>query len=446
MICKRLILLALALVVVIATGSSPADLDGTLRAALAGRGITELEPAPTISLAKVELGRSLFFDPILSGNRDVSCATCHHPTLHTSDGLPLSIGVGGSGLGRDRQLGEGRSFIPRNAPALFHLGDQSLSSMFWDGRVSRNAAGTFITPAGEVLPAGIDSILAAQAMFPVTSRDEMRGFPGDTDLTGRANEIAVFSDYDFEGIWNALWERLMNVDAYRERFEVAFPELTIEKMGFEYAANAIAAFEATAFTLTDSPWDRYLNGRDEALTEGAKRGALLFYGKAGCANCHMGSLMTDQTHHNVGVPPLGPGKLGGLIDSGRGLLTMNEGDRFAFRTPPLRNVAVTGPWMHNGAYQRLEDAVAHMLDPETALHRYDPQQLPAGLQPTVRLEEAMIDTVLATLDPLLWTPVELSEPEFDDLMSFLAALTSPSTVDLVRAIPDEVPSRLTVER
>ncbi len=125
---------------------------------------------------------------------------------------------------------------------------------------------------------------------------------------------------------------------------------------------------------------------------------------------------------------------------------MNEGDRFAFRTPPLRNVAVTGPWMHNGAYQRLEDAVAHMLDPETALHRYDPQQLPAGLQPTVRLEEAMIDTVLATLDPLLWTPVELSEPEFDDLMSFLAALTSPSTVDLVRAIPDEVPSRLTVER
>jgi cytochrome c peroxidase len=319
--------------------------------------------------------------------------------------------------------------------------------MFWDSRVSRNAASGFITPAGEMLPASLDSVLAAQAMFPVTSRDEMRGSLGDTDMRGRPNEVAAFSDYDFEGIWNALWERLMGVTAYRERFEVAFPESAVEELGFQHAANAIAAFEAAAFSPTDSPWDRYLSGDDRALSEEAKRGALLFYGKAGCANCHAGTLMTDQAHHNVGVPPLGPGKLGGLVDSGRGLLTMNEGDRFAFRTPPLRNVAVTGPWMHNGAYRRLEDVVVHLLDPETALHGYDPkEQLPAGLQSTVRLEEAMIDTVLATLDPLLQTPVELSETEFDALMSFLAALTSPSALDLTGEIPRAVPSGLPIDR
>ncbi|MCB0238120.1 MAG: hypothetical protein KDH08_05655, partial [Anaerolineae bacterium] len=107
-----------------------------------------------------------------------------------------------------------------------------------------------------------------------------------------------------------------------------------------------------AFTLLDSPWDRFLAGDDSALSTDAQHGALLFYGDAGCARCHSGNLLTDQEFHNAAVPQLGPGKgrQNPYIDLGRARETGNPDDRFAFRTPPLRNVALTGPWMHNGAF------------------------------------------------------------------------------------------------
>jgi cytochrome c peroxidase len=229
-------------------------------------------------------------------------------------------------------------------------------------------------------------------------------------------------------------------------FQKAYPELPMAELGFHHAANAIAAFEIHAWAFTDSTWDLYLQGDKDALSTKAKRGALLFYYKAGCSQCHSGTLLTDQLHHNIGVPQLGPGKgASAPLDEGRALETGDPNDKFAFRTPPLRNVTLTGPWMHNGAFGTLEEAVLHHLNPVESLRDYDPKLLIPELQATCKIDEASINAVLQTLDPRVKMPLELSESEFSDLMAFLNALTSPSALDLRMDIPLSVPSGLPID-
>jgi cytochrome c peroxidase len=419
-------------------------LDEALRTAIAQAGITPLDPGPAPDPAKVALGQLLFFDRELSGNRDVSCATCHHPFMHTGDDLPLSIGVGGTGLGTERVMGHGRTRVPRNATELFDRGAPDWQSMFWDSRITGSPATGFSTPAGDKLPPGLETIMAAQAMFPVTSRDEMRGSIQDG---AEGNELALLDDTDFPGIWAGLMARLLALAEYEALFRQAYPDVPPAQLGFEHAAGAIAAFEIEAFTLLDSPWDRYLAGDDAALSSEAKRGALLFYGSAGCAQCHAGNLLTDQRHHNIAVPQFGPGKKDDTgLDTGRFLETRIETERFAFRTPPLRNVALTGPWLHNGAYATLEAVIRHHLNPGETLRHYDPGQLPPELQPTLKSDPATLNGLLATLDPLVSTPRSLSDEEVAQLITFLNALTDPAALDLSRHIPPAVPSGLPVER
>ena len=443
---------ALALTGVLITGcsddgeSGEPTIDQQLRAAMGDAGMTELDPGPAPETAKVVLGQVLMFDKELSGNRDISCATCHHPLLHTGDGLSLSIGTGGRGLGPSRRLGEGRGFIPRNAPEIFNRGAQDWTTMFWDSRVSGTAAAGFMTPAGDTLPSGLDSVLAAQALFPVTSRDEMRGALGDVDVLGEPNELAMIPDDDLPGIWAAIMQRLLAIPTYVALFNEAFPDVAVEEMGLQHAANAIAAYEIRFWTLLDSPWDRYVAGDDTALSAGAKRGALLFFGEGRCAQCHSGNLFTDQQHHNVGVPQVGPGKgAEAPLDFGRFRETGDESDRYAFRTPPLRNVAITGPWMHDGAFSTLDGAVSHQLDPETSLRTYDVEQLDPRLRETFQGDENTIMAILANLDPLLATPLTLSDAEVNQILVFLEALTDPAAADLSSDIPESVPSGLPID-
>ena len=275
--------------------------------------------------SRVKLGQALFFDKIVSGNQDIACSTCHHPVLGTSDALPTSIGVGGSLVGLER-AGHGEGFIiPRNSPDIFNRGLTEWRTMFWDARVSI-AAGYFATPAGATLPAEIDSVLSAQAMFPPTSRHEMRGEMGD-------NEIGDVEDSNLQGIWDGLIARILTVEEYVDMFAEAFPGVPTEDLGFEHAANAIAAFEVAAFTKLDTPYDRFLNGDDNALTSQERRGAELFFGEAGCAGCHTGALLTDQETHCLATPQLGPGKDKETADDvGRELETKSADDH-AFRTP-----------------------------------------------------------------------------------------------------------------
>ena len=436
------LILAFLLGAVVRAGSPHDRADRELLPRLADLGITPLDPGPEPPDAQVRLGQALYFDKILSGNRDIACATCHHPSLLTGDELSLSIGTKGEGLGTDRVKDDSRPFVPRNAPEVFNRGAPEWMTMFWDSRILALPTGRLQTPAGDRLPLSLQNVLAAQAMFPVTGRDEMRGVVGD-----EGNELCEFDDTDLEGIWQALMVRLLDIPEYVALFDTAYPDVPTTALGFEHAANAIGAFEAKAFTLLDSPWDRYLAGDYSALSPQAKRGALLFYGKAGCATCHQGNLLTDQRHHNIAVPQLGPGKAPFQpFDFGRGAVTQSRRDRFAFRTPPLRNVAVTGPWMHNGAYTTLEGAVLHHLDPARALIRYDKSQLDPELQPTVRDDPQTIRALLETLDPLTYQHPPLKRNELHELLAFLDALTSPSVWSLEDVIPDTVPSGLEVDR
>ncbi|MCA9982355.1 MAG: hypothetical protein KDD89_16030, partial [Anaerolineales bacterium] len=324
------------------TNQAP-QLDEQLSAVIAQQNLSSLDPGPPQDPAQVALGQLLFFDKELSGPRDIACATCHHPLLHSGDDLSLSIGVGGVGLGYERVRAETHPFIPRNAPEIFNRGAPEWNTFFWDGRVQQLPDGFIENPADEDLPPGLANIVAMQAMFPVTSREEMRGRRTDPDINGKLNELAALNDNDFEEIWDKIMVRLLAIPEYVELFTAVYPDVPPEELHYLHAANALAAFQIEAFSFTDSPWDQYLAGNTAVLSDEAKQGALLFYGRANCATCHSGNLLTDQQFHNLLVPQLGPGhRENAGYDIGRGRITDKESDAFRFRTPPLRNVAITG--------------------------------------------------------------------------------------------------------
>lgn len=424
----------------------PTDLDTQLGRLMAQANVRPPTNPPTPAPELVKLGEALFWDPELSGNRDITCATCHHPFKGLGDNISLSIGTGGVGLGEARiRFEERRELIPRNAQPLFNLGYLEWEVLFWDGRASGSLAHGFNTPASDRLPTGLDSLLAAQAMFPVTSRDEMRGLWGDQDIFGQPNELANLVDYAARPIWKALMQRLLAIPGYVALFQAAYPEIPIEQLGFEHAANALAAYEIAVFTFEDSPFDLYIRGDKNALSPEAKRGAVLFYGEAGCATCHSGGLLTDQKFYNLAVPQIGDGKgREQPLDLGRARETGNDCDRFAFRTPPLRNVAITGPWMHNGSLLTLEAVIQHHLAPAASLQTYDPRQLPPLLADKCHNQPEVLAAILASQSPSATEQAQLSQAEIQDLIAFLEALTSPSALDLAHTIPASVPSGLPV--
>lgn len=421
------------------------DLDTQVRMALAQANVTPLSPLPAEDPALVRLGQALMFDKVLSGNRDVSCATCHNPISGTSDELSLSIGTGGAGSTGSRVLSAAPEFTPRNAQELFNRGYPEFQSMFWDGRVFRAGNGDFNTPAGAQLPAGLSGALAAQAMFPVTTRLEMRGQVGDLDRFGVPNELAQLGDDERPAIWAALMNRVLAIPEYVSMFQAAYPAVAPAELGFQHAANAIAAFEVEAFTSVSSPLDRYVGGDDAALGEAEKRGALLFFGKAACGSCHLGPHLTDQRFHGIGVPQVGPGMSPDEPED-RGLerVTASSTDRFRFRTPPLRNVELTGPWMHDGAYTTLEASVRHYLNTAMALRSYDASQLRADLRASHLSDPSTLEALAASIDSLVEAPLALSNGEVADIMSFLRSLTDPAASDLGATIPASVPSGLPV--
>jgi len=422
------------------------SLDAGLRQDMSRWGVIPIGPLAAQDPALVDLGRALMFDPVLSGNRDVACATCHHPTTHEADGLSLAIGTGGSGLGPGRTLGSGRQFVPRNAPSLLNDG-LGLFYLFWDGRLSNFLGGSPPPPTASVAP-GVSNLLAAQARLPVLNRQEMRGEPGDRDVFGAPNELAQFADSDSTAVRQAIMRRLLAIPEYVAKFTAAYPGTTAGQLRFEHAATALAAFEMQALTKTDSPFDRYLSRDDAALTTQQKRGGRLFFGKAQCSTCHNGPLLGANGFANAGVPQLGPGSATTPpLDRGRAdLPDQQQGYRFAFRVAPLRNVELTAPYMHDGAFPTLEAVVRHYNDVPLTLTTYDVSQLDPALRPTYHGDAATTDSVLRTLDFRLQTPLHLTEGEMGDLVAFLKSLTDPSARDLSALVPAAVPSGLPVPR
>ncbi len=468
--------------------------------ALASEQTVEL-PVPPVSTAdfydngepdpkKIELGRLLFFDKILSGNRNISCATCHHPKKGTTDRLALPVGEGGIGLAKHRRIESMPVLarVPRNSQALYFLGAKEFKRLFHDGRVevdkNKNWPSGFWTPARRKLPVGLDNVLAAQAMFPVLSAVEMAGHKGENEI---ATAAALGRLDGPSGAWGLLTRRLQRIPDYVAGFKAAFPQVkNATDNTFVHAANAIAAFESTAFRADGSPFDQYLRSRQlGVLSRAAQRGLRLFYGEAGCSACHAGKFQTDHRFHAIAMPQIGPGKGDGddqsywqatgfgegLEDFGRGHVTNRAADRYRFRTPSLRNVELTGPWGHAGAYNTLEDVVRHHLQPVASLQRYRLQ--PGALVDIGNPIESTASGSLSIFKPINpnrlsdyhlrdgWvqsrsrlraaiaranelTPQTRTDRDVEALVAFLKTLTDPRSRNQGDLVPERVPSGLPV--
>jgi cytochrome c peroxidase len=426
-----------------------ASLDAQARQLIGGWGVVPILPVRVDNEALVDLGRSLFFDKILSGNRDVSCATCHSPELSLGDGQSLAVGTGSVGAGAARSLGAGREFTPRNAPGLFNSA-LGMPYTFWDGRVSNEGGPLNLRmPPGMPIPSGLSGLLAAQAMVPVTNRVEMRGVAGDKDVFGAANELATISDADNAAIWAATMKRVLSIPEYLEKFRVAYPTTLASSLGFQHAANAIAAFETQTFSKTNSAFDRYLARDDNALSADAKRGAILFFSRARCSTCHNGPMLGGQSFASVAVPQIGPGT-GSMapLDGGREQVFPGSGGTpvpgFLFRVAPLRNVELTAPYFHNGAYATLEAVVRHYNNVDSALKSYDPSPLDPAIRASYHGDATTLSRLRASLDPRLQQPLALTPDEQHQLVEFLKSLTDPSARNMAAVAPASVPSGLPV--
>lgn len=318
---------------------------------------------PTVDPAEAELGWLLFWDPVLSGDRDVACATCHLPEFGYGDGLRASIGVGGSLRGA-RRTGGSAGHVPRNAPTVINavfngIGPDGLydplgGPMFWDNRASG---------------------LVEQAMGPVRSAVEMRG---------RAIPEAQ--------IWAEVVERVNAIPEYEARFEAVYgaraTDVTI--------ARAIATFEST-IVATNSRFDQWMRGDTMALTTQEKSGLVAFF-DAGCAQCHNGPMFSDYELHVLAAP------------DGPWVTSPDTGDgEFAFRTPSLRQLEFTAPYFHGGHVDTLEDAVAFYDNFEDGGEAGDTELNPA-VDPALLAEELQ----------------EVDEDQVEDIAAFLRTLSDPA--------------------
>jgi cytochrome c peroxidase len=285
--------------------------------------------------AKVELGKQLYFDPRLSSDNSVSCASCHDPAKGWSNGEPVATGIRGQKGGR-------------SAPTIINAGFQDFQ--FWDGRALR---------------------LEGQALGPVQNPIEM-----DMKL-------------------DVLVEKLNAIPGYRQQFQAVYgTDATAETI-----AKSIAAFERTVLS-GDAPYDRFKAGDKTALSEAAQRGMNVFFNKAHCSACHQGPNFTDGAFHNLGVGIHDP-----QPDLGREAETKLLGDRGAFKTPTLREIAKTAPYMHDGRLKTLEDVVEYYVK---------------GGTPNPQLDEEIF-------------PLKLSEQDRADLVVFLKEGLSSEKYPLIKA-------------
>jgi cytochrome c peroxidase len=424
--------------------SSNEYIDAELRLLIAERALTG-DPAagrdlPDITSPEAQLGMKLFFSKSLGGDRDSACVSCHHPFMGFGDNLPLPIGVGAKNpdlLGPGRTHPEGDFTVERNAPTTINLGLWD-SVLFWDGRAEsigktsgmNGGDGTGVrTPDsafGTPDPLGGANLTTAQARFPMTSTVEMRGF--DFVSGGSNHELRV-----------ALEQRLSADENWQSEFRSVYGGAGVS---FDRIAAALSEYERSQ-VFVETPWKEYVEGETGAISLAAKRGALLFFksveqGGADCASCHSGDFFTDEKFYATLAPQIGRGKgdwQTGTHDFGRERETGERADRYAFRTPSLLNVSITGPYTHAGAYATLAEVIEHHLAPVDSLAAYN----------FVNAAQADMDDYVANTEKMLAdatedssgvidtfeTPISLGDNEIQDLVAFLESLTDSCVQDRV---------------
>lgn len=428
-----------------------ATLDQQLAAVLAQHGFTgrvestlEQRIGRRIDNQLADLGRLLFFDTVGGLNNDNNCSGCHSPTNGFGDTQSIAIGVNNNGI-----VGPGRAG-PRNqrrTPMI--VNSAFFPTLMWNSRFSSLSRDPFDNSGGFMFPdpegltlSYLPHLLTAQAFIPPTERVEVAGFsfPGD--------------NFD---IRDEVLRRINSVPEYRKRFGKIFPEVRAgAAISFDMFGAAIAEFEFSLVS-ANAPIDRFARGQKNALTDDQKRGALLFFGSARCVECHSVSgpsneMFSDFAQHAIAVPQIAP-FVGNVTfdgpdqneDFGLEQVTGNPEDRYKFRTSPLRNVALQPAFFHNGAFTRLEDSVRHHLDVFTSARNYDP--VAAGIASDLMAPRGPIEPVLMRVDPILATPIDLTDHEFRQLVDFvrnglLDQRAKPE--NLQRLIPSSVPSGLPV--
>jgi cytochrome c peroxidase len=420
------------------------ETDAVLRSYLASLGYTgriastlEARLGRRIDHQLADIGRNLFFDPIQGLNNDNSCAGCHSPGHGFGDSQPIAIGIDNNGI-----VGPGRSGPRNQRRSPMVINNAFYPTLMWNSRFNAPSGDPFDNSLGFVFPEpeGMSlsyqpHLLTAQAFIPPTERVEQTGF----HFQGDNNDIRA-----------EVVNRLNASPTYRQAFGRVFPHIRKgAPITFDDFARAIAEFEFT-LVFADAPIDQYARGRRNALTTAQKQGAILFFGRAGCVQCHAVSgssneMFSDFREHVAGIPQIVPAFTnvdfdgpGADEDFGLEQATGNAADRYAFRTSPLRNVALQPAFMHNGAFTSLEDAINYHLDAVSGAVTYRPDLLPPDLQGRMGPLQPVIDR----LDPLLREPVRLTHDEFDALVDFVRnGLLDPAARPerLRRLIPQRLP-------
>jgi cytochrome c peroxidase len=465
--------------------SAAEDLDGPLRSVLEQAQFTgtiesQLEQRLGRSLDPVlaEVGRLLFFDPILGLHGDNSCAGCHGPAFGFGDSQRMAIGVDNNGVvGGDRRGPRNQRRSPPVPNTEFY------PALMWTPRFVALSFDPFDSPDGFLFPPPenviqdpeIRTLLQAQASLPSTELVEMAGFTGITANPGPfgprhfqfddghgetlpAPDATGFHNFPIQDRVDA---RLNASVEYLWLFGEAFNGGTPLRPG-EITINmrrlALAEFQMS-LPGADAPIDEYARGDDDALTSAQKRGALLFFGKARCVECHAvagtsNEMFSDFRTHRIGVPQVFPRfgiGTGNVIfdgpdeneDFGFEQTTGDPSERYMFRTAPLRNVGAVAPgFFHNGSIGSLTGAIEHHLDVLRSARSYDARR--NALPPDLLV--GPIEPVLAAgIDPLLATPIALTIPELRDLVSFVGeGLLDERVLELCKLVPKTVPSGLPV--
>ena len=316
---KRLLVLASACALLTGQPSGAADLSAYRRPLT-----IPFEGQTTYSPQLATLGKMLFFDPRLSGNKNMTCASCHNPSFGFETPVKTPIGAANTAL-------------PRQAPTILNVA--WVTTFFWDGRAPN---------------------LETQAAGPIDAPAEMNG-----KLDNVVGEINKIPDY-------------------KKWFDQVFPDQGITK---QTMLTAIATYER--MVVSDwSPFDRWVDGDEKAVSESAKRGFALFTGTAGCSSCHTGWNFTDNKFHDIGLPG---------DDIGRYKIDASDpNNKYSFKTPGLRNTLYRNPYMHDGSLKTIGEVIDHY-------------------------ESGGINR--PSLDPAL-TPISLTDGERKDLIAFLGTLTA----------------------
>lgn len=432
-----------------ANGGGNSALDNQLSAVLNQHGFTgrvgqslEQRLGRKIDKKLADLGNSAFHDSLLGLADDNSCAGCHAAPAGFGDTQSIAIGVDNNNIvGPDRTGPRNQ----RRAPIV--INNAFYPALMWNSRFNSVSGNPFDNSAGFQFPfpegfslSNLPHLLTAQAFIPVTEKPEMAGFhpslPGTND-----------------GIRDEVVARLNAAPGYRKEFGKIFPAVKDgAPITYEMLARAIAEFEFT-LTFADAPIDQFARGQQNAMTDDQKKGALIFFGTGNCVGCHAvagqsNEMFSDFQMHVAGIPQIKPSVTnvtfdgpGANEDFGLEQVTGNAADRYAFRTSPLRNLALQPAFFHNGAYTKLEDAVRFHLNVVGSAAGYSPAQ--AGLDADLRGPRGPRAPVLARIDPLLANPVNLSNAEFRQLVDFLrVGLQDPKANprDLRKIIPKKLPS------